>query len=252
MAGAAPGGAIDAEVTAYERRVAETIVRPSARPVLAIRDNKVTTEFLGPDSETWAARIDGATRHPRRRRFRRSAAWSSRTTPTSAGSEPAGWSPTTSSSPTGTSRASSDAARPDGFVFRVGVNGGPQSAHVDFLEEFDRSASLEFAIESILWIATPNEPDVAYLRVKRPAARRGAGRRRFRSPSRCRRTTSSSRSAIPRATRACRISGWSSESSATSTRRSAWRPVRSPTSGPTNCSTTARHSGAIRARRSST
>ena len=52
--------AVDDEVTAYERRVAETIVRPSARPVLAIRDNKVTTEFLGPDSETWAARIDGA------------------------------------------------------------------------------------------------------------------------------------------------------------------------------------------------
>ena len=51
---------MDTEVTAYERRVAETIVRPSARPVLAIRDNKVTTEFLGPDSETWAARIDDA------------------------------------------------------------------------------------------------------------------------------------------------------------------------------------------------
>ena len=31
---------VDTEVTAYERRVAETIVRPSARPVLAIRDNK--------------------------------------------------------------------------------------------------------------------------------------------------------------------------------------------------------------------
>jgi len=44
---------VDSAVTAYERRVAETIVRPSARPVLAIRDNRVTTEFLGPDSEIW-------------------------------------------------------------------------------------------------------------------------------------------------------------------------------------------------------
>ena len=50
------------EVTAYERRVAETIVKPDARPVLALRNNKVTTEFLGPDSAVWAARIDGARR----------------------------------------------------------------------------------------------------------------------------------------------------------------------------------------------
>jgi len=50
----------DEEITAYERRVAETIVRPNARPVLVVRDNKVTTEFLGPDSDIWAARIGGA------------------------------------------------------------------------------------------------------------------------------------------------------------------------------------------------
>ena len=44
---------VDSAVTAYERRVAETIVRPSARPVLAVRNKRVTTEFLGPDSDVW-------------------------------------------------------------------------------------------------------------------------------------------------------------------------------------------------------
>jgi S1-C subfamily serine protease len=163
---------VDTEVTAYERRVAETIVRPSARPVLAIRNNRVTTEFLGPDSETWAARIDGARTildavipAIGRVEVKNNADFS--------------W--------VGTAWLVADdiivtnrhvarefgRSTTAGFIFRVGVNGGPQSALVDFLEEFDRSASLEFAIESILWIATPTEPDVAYLRVKRSTARRG-------------------------------------------------------------------------------
>ena len=86
-----------------------------------------------------------------------------------------------------------------------------QSAQIDFLEEFDRSGSLEFTIDSILWIATPTEPDVAYLRVRRPAANR-----RLAAPiplrRRSRPTTSSSPSVIPRGTPECPISGSSSES----------------------------------------
>jgi V8-like Glu-specific endopeptidase len=162
----------DPEITAYERRVAETIVRPSARPVLAIRGNKVTTEFLGPDSETWAARIDGARAildvvipAIGRVELKNNADFSWVGT---------GWLVADDIIVTNRHVAREfGRGTATGFVFRVGVNGGSQSAHVDFLEEFDRSASLEFAIESILWIATPNEPDVAYLRVKRPAARRG-------------------------------------------------------------------------------
>ena len=162
----------DPEVTEYERRVAETIVRPSARPVLAIRGNRVTTEFLGPDSETWAARIEGARSildvvipAIGRVELKNNADFSWVGT---------GWLVADDIIVTNRHVAREfGRGTATGFVFRVGVNGGSQSAHVDFLEEFDRSASLEFAIESILWIATPNEPDVAYLRVKRPAARRG-------------------------------------------------------------------------------
>src|SRR5262245_35586094 len=40
--------------------IAETIVRPNARPVLVIRDNRATIEAVGPDSEVWARRIQAA------------------------------------------------------------------------------------------------------------------------------------------------------------------------------------------------
>ena len=160
-----------AEVTAYERRVAETIVRPSARPVLVIRNNRVTTEFLGPDSPTWAARIDSARAvldavipSIGRVELRNNADFSWVGT---------GWLVADDVIVTNrhVAREFGRTGSP-GFVFRLGVNGGPQSANIDFLEEFQRRASREFAIESILWIATPNEPDVAYLRVKRPASNR--------------------------------------------------------------------------------
>ena len=162
---------VDSAVTAYERRVAETIVRPSARPVLAIRDNRVTTEFLGPDSEIWKARIDGAkavldivTPSIGRVELKNNADFSWVGT---------GWLVADDIIVTNRHVAREfGRGTPDGFVFRVGVNGGPQSAQIDFLEEFDRSGSLEFTIDSILWIATPTEPDVAYLRVRRPAANR--------------------------------------------------------------------------------
>ncbi len=159
---------LDTEVTAYERRVAETIVRPSARPVLAIRDNKVTTEFLGPDSDVWKSRIDNARAILNivipsigRIELKNNADFPWVGT---------GWLVADDIVVTNRHVAREfGRGTQDGFVFRVGVNGGPQSAQIDFLEEFDRSASLEFAIESILWIATPTEPDIAFLRV-RPAS----------------------------------------------------------------------------------
>ena len=162
----------DEAVTAYERRVAETIVRPSARPVLVIRNNRVTTEFLGPDSETWAARITSARAvldvvipAIGRVEVKNNADY------TWVGT---GWLVAADIIVTNRHVAREfGRGTPTGFVFRTGINGTPQSAHLDFLEEFDHSASLEFAIESILWIATPTEPDVAFLRVKRPAGRRG-------------------------------------------------------------------------------
>lgn len=162
---------VDDEVTAYERRVAETIVRPSARPVLAIRDNKVTTEFLGPDSEIWAARIDGA-----RAVLDAVIPAIGRVELQNNADFPwvgTGWLVADDIIVTNRHVAREfGRSTPAGFVFRLGVNGGAQAARLDFLEEFDRSASLEFDIESILWIATPNEPDVAYLRIKNSSTRR--------------------------------------------------------------------------------
>ena len=164
-----PAG-FDAEVTAYERRVAETIVRPSARPVLVVRNNKVTTEFLGPDSETWAGRIDAARAvldvvipAIGRVELKNNADFNWVGT---------GWLVADDIIVTNRHVAREFGRKSErGFVFRTGVNGGPQLANVDFLEEFGRSSSAEFQVESILWIATPTEPDIAYLRVKRPAAR---------------------------------------------------------------------------------
>ena len=168
LAEAAP---VDDEVTAYERRVAETIVRPNARPVLAVRENKVTTEFLGPDSDVWRSRIDAARAildivipSIGRIELKNNAdfAWVG-----------TGWLVADDIVVTNRHVAREFGRRTqDGFVFRVGFNGGPQSAQIDFLEEFERSASLEFAIESILWIATPTEPDIAYLRVRQSGTNR--------------------------------------------------------------------------------
>lgn len=44
----------------FQEREAETIVRQNARPVMVIRENRVTTEFIGPNSDVWAGRTGGA------------------------------------------------------------------------------------------------------------------------------------------------------------------------------------------------
>lgn len=159
------------EVSAYEKRVAETIVRANARPVLVIHDNKVTTEFIGPDSQVWASRIDKAKSVldiviPAVGRVE-------------VGNNPdytwlgTGWLVADDTIVTNRHVAREFARNGStGFVFRVGANGGLQAARIDFLEEYQRSASLEFAVDSILWIATPNGPDVAFLRLRRPSSAR--------------------------------------------------------------------------------
>ena len=165
-----------AEITAYERRVSETIVRPQARPVMVIRDNKVTTEFLGPDSQIWADRINNA------RAILDSVIPSiGRVEVKNNPDYPwvgTGWLVADDIIVTNRHVAREfGRSGSSGFIFRAGMNDSPQSAQIDFLEEFERSTSAEFAIESILWIATPNDPDVAFLRVKRPPSNRPLPRR---------------------------------------------------------------------------
>ncbi len=157
-----------AELT--ERFTLETIVRPLARPVLTIRDNQATTEFLGPDSEVWRARIQTAkpildrvipaigrvevTNHP-------DFPWLG-----------TGWLVADDIIVTNRHVAQEFGRRGvNGFTFRAGVNGA-MTSRVDFLEEDQRADSLEYAVNSILFIASSSEPDVAFLRLSKPVTGR--------------------------------------------------------------------------------
>lgn len=151
--------------------VAETIVRPNARPVLTIRDNRATTEFLGPDSQVWAARIQ------------RALPILDRVIPAvgrvEVNNNPdftwvgTGWLVANDIIVTNRHVAREFGRHSaDGFTFRIGTNGGPMTSRIDFLEEDQRLTSLEYSVNSILWIAPPEEPDVAFLRVIRSAGLR--------------------------------------------------------------------------------
>ena len=148
------------------RRVAETIVRPTARPVMVIRDNRATIEFLGPDSQVWASRITEAqsildavipavgrvevNNHP-------VFTWVG-----------TGWLVAEDLIVTNRHVAREFGRRGTaGFTFRVGVNGGPMTARLDFLEEDQRASSLEYGVSDIVWIAPPSEADVAFMRLTR-------------------------------------------------------------------------------------
>lgn len=147
-------------------RVVETIVSRNARPVMVIRDNSVTTDFIGPDSQVWANRINSAQ------------GLLDQVIPSvgriEVNNNPdylwvgTGW--VVSEDILITNRhVAREFARhgPEGFVFRSGLNGGPQIPRVDFLEEYGSAQSLEFTIDSVLWIATPSDPDVAFLRIRK-------------------------------------------------------------------------------------
>ncbi|MBD0295712.1 MAG: trypsin-like peptidase domain-containing protein, partial [Flavisolibacter sp.] len=55
------------------------------------------------------------------------------------------------------------------FVFKPGLLGESVSARIDFLEEESRPYSIEHPITSVLWIASAEETDVAFLKVERGA-----------------------------------------------------------------------------------
>lgn len=57
------------------------------------------------------------------------------------------------------------------FVFRPGPRGGSVSSDIDFLEEENRLDSIEHPLTSILWIAPEGEADVAFLRVTQAIGR---------------------------------------------------------------------------------
>jgi V8-like Glu-specific endopeptidase len=148
----------------YHDRTAETIVRPNARPVMEILDNHITGEFHGPISEVWGHRVLAA-----KEKLDKVIPAVGRV---EVNNNPdyqwlgTGWLVAEDMIVTNRHVAREfGRLGPTGFTFRLGVNGGPQSARLDFLEEYGRTKSAEFAVTAILWIASPSDPDVAFLRV---------------------------------------------------------------------------------------
>jgi S1-C subfamily serine protease len=159
---------LKAEEIAPERIIAITA---GARPVARIRDNQATIEFLGPDSESWAKvitqykpLIDRAIPAVGRIELNNSDySWVG-----------TGW--MIAQGIIVTNRHVADVfARLDRktsrLVFRPGLMGGLVSADIDFLEEEGRLNSAEHPITSILWIASEDEADVAFLQVSKASER---------------------------------------------------------------------------------
>lgn len=163
-------GLAEAEVRSVdgsiEGMVPETIVRPFARPVMVIRDNRVTTEFLGPESQVWADRIQTAQSIldrviPAIGRIELSNnpdfSWVG-----------TGWLVAKDIIVTNRHVAQEFGRQSgQGFTFKAGVNGLPMASQIDFLEEDQRRTALEYAVDAILWIAPSGESDVAFMRVSR-------------------------------------------------------------------------------------
>lgn len=147
-----------------ERFVLETIVLAKGRPVLKIVDNQPTLEFSEPEDEIWRSRIE----EPKDRLYpvipavgrievnHHANTWLG-----------TGWLLDKRTVVTNRHVASQFAKRGGaGFVFRQGNGNRTMEARIDYLEEFDRSHSLEYEIEQVLWIADFGDSDVAFLKVR--------------------------------------------------------------------------------------
>lgn len=168
----APSG----EITPRGQRVKESIIHAQFRPVLMIRDNALTGEFIGPDSAVWRDRLMASGVRANLDRVIRSVGRVEISNNVTYDWVGTGW--LVAEDIVVTNRhvagifARSEGAR---YVFRRGYpNGTTQSARIDFLEEHQRQLSLEFAVESVLWIAEDlrDQPDMAFLRVRRTSGDR--------------------------------------------------------------------------------
>jgi hypothetical protein len=148
------------------RRIQESIAQAHFRPVFIIRDNHLTADFLGPESVVWKERllerqsvIDKVIPCVGRVEVSNNAIYNWAGT---------GWLIDSDVIVTNRHVASIFCQNREGFVFKVGYPSGLQSARIDFLEEFQRTDALEFAVESVLWMSEDREiePDVAFLRIK--------------------------------------------------------------------------------------
>jgi S1-C subfamily serine protease len=148
--------------------IAESIVVAEGRPVLNISENRATVGFLGPESAVWAGRITAA--QPLLDRVIPSVGRIEVTGHPNFTWVGTGWLVADDMIVTNRHVAAEFGRRgAQGFSFRNGVGGRSMGSRIDFLEEYQRTASLEFVVDSILWIAKSDEMDIAFLRVKRAA-----------------------------------------------------------------------------------
>lgn len=160
-------GAVEPPGIPAEERMEEAIALARFRPVLIIRDNKIVPEFAGPNVIVWKDRLmsqqdilNAVIPSVGRIEVSNNAIYKWVGT---------GWLVDTDIIVTNRHVASLFCLNKAGFDFKIGFPSGNQSALMDFLEEDQRTGSLEFAIESVLWIAENDtaQPDIAFMRVKR-------------------------------------------------------------------------------------
>jgi hypothetical protein len=164
-------GASDLPPPPEDEIAEERIVMTSsgARPVARILNNQATTDFIGPASASWAQVIlaakpvlDKAIPAVGRIELNNSdLPWAG-----------TGWLIAPGIIVTNRHVADIFAAvdrRTSQLVFRAGLISGFVSADIDFLEEENRNDSAEHPILSVLWIAPPDEADVAFLQVGKAA-----------------------------------------------------------------------------------
>lgn len=145
------------------RLIAETIVRPILRPVLKIRDNTLVIELMNADSQVWRERLtaakavlDPAIPAVGRIELKNYPGLSWVGT---------GWLIDEDIIVTNRHVAHAFARRDNQkFVFKQSFN-GTIDCRIDFLEEFERSRSLEFEATDVLWIAPTSDADIAFLRI---------------------------------------------------------------------------------------
>ena len=152
---------------ARARRLQELIARSQFRPVFVIRDNRLTGDFVGPDSAVWKERllkqqkvIDRVIPCVGRVEVNNNAIYNWAGT---------GWLIDSDVIVTNRHVASIFSQNREGFAFKMGFPTGLHTAKIDFLEEDRRDEALEFAVDSVLWMSEnlESQPDVAFLRVNR-------------------------------------------------------------------------------------
>ncbi|WP_083528440.1 serine protease [Hyphomicrobium sp. CS1BSMeth3] len=145
------------------------VVTAGARPVARIRDNQVTTEFIGPDSKSWGKVIDAS-----RNLINRAIPAVGRIELNNSDYPWAGTGWMIEPGIIVTNRHVAEVfakvdRRTSRLMFKPGLTGGEVSADIDFLEEENRLDSAEHPITSVLWMAPSTEADVAFLQVTKAA-----------------------------------------------------------------------------------